>query len=74
MKKTKTTRWFVLAGGLAAAALSYPTLARADGEAKEAKEAKNGIAFEAGAPVFVDVLSKAKAASKPVFLDFFTEW
>ena len=33
-----------------------------------------GVQFEAGTPAFADVLAKAKAAGKPVFIDFTTEW
>src|SRR5437867_228320 len=33
-----------------------------------------GVAFEPGAPAFADVLAKAKAQGKPVFVDFTTDW
>jgi hypothetical protein len=33
-----------------------------------------GVAFEPAGTPFADVLAKAKAQGKPVFVDFFTEW
>jgi hypothetical protein len=38
------------------------------------QEAPAGARFEPGAPPFAEVLAKAKAEGKLVFLDFFTEW
>ena len=65
MKKTRWTAW---AAGLVAAAMISPSLSRAD------ETAKTGVVFEEGTPAFADLLAKAKATSKPVFMDFFTEW
>jgi hypothetical protein len=39
-----------------------------------AEEAAGGVAFEPSGTPFADVLAKAKAEGKPVFMDFFTEW
>jgi thiol-disulfide isomerase/thioredoxin len=36
--------------------------------------ARDGIAFEPGTPSFADALAKAKAAGKPLFVDFTTDW
>lgn len=33
-----------------------------------------GVVFEEGTPRYEDVLKKAVAAKKPIFIDFFTEW
>ena len=33
-----------------------------------------GVVFEEGTPKWDDVLAKAKAAGKPIFIDFFTDW
>jgi thioredoxin-related protein len=46
---------------------------RAD-DVPAADAAPQGIQFESGGPAFADVLAKAKAAGKPVFIDFQTEW
>jgi hypothetical protein len=39
-----------------------------------AEEPAGGVAFEPKDTPFADVLAKAKAGSKLVFVDFFTEW
>ena len=70
-------RWFAPAAlGLALLATS----ASADeppkpveGSAPAAAEAV-GVAFEPGTPAFADVLAKATKETKPIFLDFFTDW
>jgi thioredoxin-like negative regulator of GroEL len=48
--------------------------ARADGPEITAPATTEGIVFETGTPKFEDVLAKAKAAKKPVFIDFTTDW
>jgi thiol-disulfide isomerase/thioredoxin len=53
------------------ALLACAVLARAGDPPAAAPSA--GVAFEPGAPAFADVLAKAKAAGKPVFIDFFTQ-
>jgi thioredoxin-like negative regulator of GroEL len=58
---------------LAALAAAAPA-ARADGPEVVAPAKSEGVVFETGTPKFEDVLAKAKAEKKPVFVDFSTEW
>src|SRR5262245_24739094 len=59
-----------LAGGVVSA-----RGAAADGPAAPPGSAREaGVAFEPGSPPWAEVLAKAKAAGKPVFVDFSTEW
>ena len=53
-----------------AAAIAAPALSFAD---EGAKGSKKGVTFEEGTPAFAVVLEKAKTASKPAFLDFYTD-
>ena len=39
-----------------------------------AEEPASGVAFEGVNLPFADVQAKAKAAAKPIFVDFFTDW
>ena len=64
MAKMRRITW---AAGLLAAAIGSPSLVRAG------EPTKGGVAFEAGTPAFADVLAKAKAESRPVFLDFYSD-
>lgn len=66
MIEVRTLRLAALAVSLAAA-LAFPARA-------EEETTRGGVAFEPGTPAFSDVLAKAKAQSKPVFIDFSTEW
>ena len=50
------------------AAFALPHVARADGP--EAAAPAGGVAFEPGPPPLADVLAKAKAQKKSVFVDF----
>jgi thiol-disulfide isomerase/thioredoxin len=59
---------------LATSLVVCPSAARADDEAPKAGLPEAHGAFEPGMPAFADVLAKAKAASKPVFLDVYTTW
>lgn len=43
-------------------------------DAAPAKAAEEGVVFESGEPAWADLLAKAKAAGKPIFIDFFTTW
>jgi len=59
--------------------LPLATFVRADDDATPPappveKKAEVGVVFESGTPKFEDVLAKAKAAGKPVFIDFTTDW
>lgn len=58
----------------AAALLAVAFPAAVAPRAALAEEAKGGVAFEPKDTAFADVLAKAKAGGKPVFIDFFTEW
>ena len=67
------------AASFLALSLAVATAARADdvptsGAGAPAVAAPEGVQFESGTPAFADVLAKAKAAGKPVFIDFTTEW
>jgi thiol:disulfide interchange protein len=46
----------------------------ATGSGAAASPAPSSVEFEPGTPKFADVLAKARAANKPAFLDFSTEW
>lgn len=56
-----------------ALAAALPLPARAD-EVAAPESAAWAVKFEPGTPPFADVLAKAKAEGRPVFLDFTTEW
>lgn len=58
--------------GLLAAAILLSPIVRAEESAAPAPAA--GIVFEPGTPAWAEVLAKAKAASKPAFVDFSTTW
>ncbi len=65
----RSTYGLVVAAALAVA-VGSPCVARAGDDAKP----HAGVAFEPGTPPFADVLAKAKAEQKLVFVDFATEW
>ena len=65
----RSTYGLVVAAALAVAVVS-PSVARAGDDTQP----HAGVAFEPGTPPFADVLAKAKAESKLVFVDFATEW
>src|SRR5687767_10944887 len=52
---------------LFASALAAPALAD---DVRSGAAPSAGVAFEPGPPAFADVLAKAKAEGKPIFLDF----
>lgn len=62
----------VLSGVLAVPAVFGAAEARAGDDA--APGAVAGVVFEPGPPPFADLLAKAKAEGKPIFIDFSTEW
>ncbi|MHC5009496.1 MAG: hypothetical protein ACYTG6_00930 [Planctomycetota bacterium] len=49
-----------------------PSMAWAEDEEQPAAE--SAVEFLPGPPAFEEVLARAKAEGKPIFLDFFTEW
>ena len=67
----RSTYGFV-AAAVFALAVGVPCVAAAGDDAPAAGHV--GVVFEPGAPAFADVLAKAKAEQKVVFLDFATDW
>ncbi|MCE9637568.1 MAG: thioredoxin fold domain-containing protein [Planctomycetes bacterium] len=67
-----TSLALVLAGASFGAARADETGPAPQAPAAEAKAV--GVVFEQGKPAFADVLAKAKAAGKPVFVQFSTDW
>lgn len=68
-------RPIVLGGAAFAFALAFAAVTSAPAFAGEGTGAapESGVTFEPSTLSFEDVLAKAKAQSKPAFLDFFTE-
>jgi thioredoxin-related protein len=77
MRSTRPVSATLSAFAVLAIALAAPARAGDDGGAKPAAPAaaaEAGVVFEPGTPAWADVLAKAKAANKPVFVDFSTTW
>ena len=59
---------------VALALVAMPCARAGEPPAAGAPSSEGGVAFEPGTPAWADVLAKAKAAGKPVFVDFTTDW
>jgi hypothetical protein len=68
MRSSRFRRLALAAGAVLLVATATHALAD-----EPAKHEATGVRFEPGTPSLSDVLAKAKAASKPAFLDFFTD-